>query len=57
MALLFSIMDNRRFPEITGEDNLTVFSYTGRMKFPEWRGSEEPICDTLRSSGVLMMMS
>ena len=29
--------DNRRFPEITGEDNLTVFSYSGRVKSPEWR--------------------
>ena len=28
---------NRQFPEITGEDNLTVFSYSGRVKFPEWR--------------------
>ena len=28
---------NRRFPEITGEDNLTLFSYSGRVKFPEWR--------------------
>ena len=28
---------NRRFPEISGEDNLTVFSYSGRVKFPEWR--------------------
>ena len=28
---------NRRFPEITGEDNLTVFSYYGRVKSPEWR--------------------
>ena len=28
---------NRRFPEITGEDNLTVFSYSGRVKSPEWR--------------------
>ena len=27
---------NRRFPEITGEDNLTVFSYSGRVKSPEW---------------------
>ena len=26
---------NRRFPEITGKDNLTVFSYSGRMKSPE----------------------
>ncbi len=33
-ALLFI---NRRFPEITGEDNLTVFSYSGRVKSPEWR--------------------
>ena len=30
-------MHNRRFPEITGEDNLTVFSYSGRVKSPEWR--------------------
>ena len=28
---------NRGFPEITGEDNLTVFSYSGRVKSPEWR--------------------
>ena len=28
---------NRRFPEITGEDNVTVFSYSGRVKSPEWR--------------------
>ena len=28
---------NRRFPEITGKDNLTAFSYTGRVKSPEWR--------------------
>ena len=28
---------NRRFLEITGEDNLTVFSYSGRVKSPEWR--------------------
>ena len=28
---------NRRYPEITGEDNLTVFSYSGRVKSPEWR--------------------
>ena len=26
---------NRRFPEITGEDNLIVFSYSGRVKSPE----------------------
>ena len=30
-------MYNRRFPEITGEDNLTVFSYSGRVKSHEWR--------------------
>ena len=30
-------MTNRRFPEITGKDNLTVFSYSGRVKSPEWR--------------------
>ena len=28
---------NRWFPEITGEDNLTVFSDSGRVKSPEWR--------------------
>ena len=28
---------NRRFPEISGKDNLTVFSYSGRVKSPEWR--------------------
>ena len=28
---------NRPFPEITGEDNSTVFSYSGRVKSPEWR--------------------
>ena len=34
---------NRRFPEITGKDNLTVFLffffffYCGRVKSPEWR--------------------
>ena len=27
----------RRFPEIIGEDNLTMFSYSGRVKSPEWR--------------------
>ena len=30
-------LSNRRFPEITGKDNLTVFSYSGRVKSPEWR--------------------
>ena len=24
--------ENRRFPEITGKDNLTVFSYSGRVE-------------------------
>ena len=28
---------NRPFLEITGKDNLTVFSYSGRVKSPEWR--------------------
>ena len=28
---------NRRLPEITGEDNLTVFSYSWRVKSPECR--------------------
>ena len=28
---------NRRFPEITDEDKLTVFSYSRRVKSPEWR--------------------
>ena len=30
-------MRYRRFREITGEDNLTVFSYSGRVKSAEWR--------------------
>ena len=30
-------LGNRRFPEITGKDNLTVFSYSGRVKSPKWR--------------------
>ena len=35
---LFDIVTvNRRFPEITGKDNLTPFSYSGRVKSPEWR--------------------
>ena len=29
--------NNRRFPEITSEDNLTLFSYSRRVKSPEWR--------------------
>ena len=28
---------NRRLHEITGKDNLAVFSYSGRVKSPEWR--------------------
>ena len=28
---------NRRFPKITGKDNLTVFSYSGSVRSPEWR--------------------
>ena len=28
---------NRRLPEITGEGNLTIFSYSGRVKSLEWR--------------------
>ena len=32
-----TLLDNRRFAEITGKDNLTVFSYSGRVKSPEWR--------------------
>ena len=47
---------NRRFPEITGKDNLTVFSYSGRVKSPEWSGGgEEPICDSFRSSGMNLL--
>ena len=33
----FSQSVNRRFLEVTGKDNLTVFSYSGRVKSPEWR--------------------
>ena len=36
-VLCISSATNRRFPEITGKDNLTVFSYSGRVKSPEWR--------------------
>ena len=44
---------NRRFPEITGKDNLTVFSYSGRVKSPEWRRQlRRAICDSFRSSGM-----
>ena len=32
-----STKKNRQFPEITDEDNLTMFSYSGRVKSPEWR--------------------
>ena len=35
--LCYWLYNNRRFPEITGEDNLTVFSYSGRVKSPERR--------------------
>ena len=31
------VSTNRRFPEITGKDNLTMFSYSGRVQSPEWR--------------------
>ena len=37
LSVLQQFISNRQFPEITGEDNLTVFSYSGRMKPPEWR--------------------
>ena len=37
-AQLFDIVTvNRLFPEITGKDNLAMFSYSGRVKSPEWR--------------------
>ena len=36
-SIWFYTFTNRRFPEITSEDNLTVFSYSGRVKSPEWR--------------------
>ena len=32
-----TLITNRQFPEITSKDNLTVFSYSGRMNSPEWR--------------------
>ena len=31
------LLNNIRFPEITGEDNLTMFSYSGRVKSAKWR--------------------
>ena len=37
MLYIYNPRYNRQFPEITGKDNLTVFSYTGRVKSPEWR--------------------
>ena len=37
MVMNIHLHYNKRFPEITGEDNLTVFSYSGRVKSPEWR--------------------
>ena len=36
LGILIIIKPNRRFTEITGKDNLT-FSYSGRVKSPEWR--------------------
>ena len=36
-GLKVDIANNRPFPEITGKDNLTVFSYSGRVKSLEWR--------------------
>ena len=33
----YMLHSNRWFPEITGEDNLIVFSYSGRVKSLEWR--------------------
>ena len=38
-------IDYRRFPEITGKDNLTLFSYSGRVKSPEWRPAAERRAD------------
>ena len=32
-----TLLTNRQFPEITGKDNLTVFSDSGKVKSPEWR--------------------
>ena len=48
----WELITNRQFLEITGKDNLTVFSYSGRMKSPEGGSGEEPICDSFRSSGM-----
>ena len=36
-TLHFRNTRNRRFPEITGKDNLTMFSYSGRVKSPKWK--------------------
>ena len=36
-VIVSASISNRRFPEITGEDNLTVFSYSGRVTSPERR--------------------
>ena len=37
MLMKVSSKNNRRFPEITGENNLTVFSSSGRVKSPQLR--------------------
>ena len=43
------LIGHRRFPEITGEYNLTVFSYSGRVKSPE----SEAAAEKSRSATVL----
>ena len=44
---------NRQFPEITGKDNLTVFSYSGRVKYSEWRRQlRRADLQSFRSSGM-----
>ena len=48
LCYVFRALLSRRFPEITGEDNLTVFSYS----LNGGGSGEEPICDSFRSSGI-----
>ena len=38
-----TVLDNIGFLEITGKDNLTVFSYSGRVKSPEWRWQQRRV--------------
>ena len=48
---------NRRFPKITGEDNLTMFSHSWRVKSTEWRRQRRrALCDSFRYSGMDLLL-